>query len=69
MRPVQFPVTVAVHLHGTNTKALHKRFPAKILPKEFGGTRGAFDASVCYEWLKAKEAAFAEDFEYGYVDD
>ncbi|XP_075749128.1 alpha-tocopherol transfer protein-like [Rhipicephalus microplus] len=60
---------VQVHLHGTNTKALHKRFPAKILPKEFGGTRGPFDASVCYEWLKAKEAAFAEDFEYGYVDD
>ncbi|XP_037515643.1 alpha-tocopherol transfer protein-like [Rhipicephalus sanguineus] len=58
-----------VHLHGTDTKALHKRFPAKILPKEFGGTRGPFDASVCYEWLKAKEAAFAEDFEYGYIQD
>ncbi|KAL1419751.1 hypothetical protein MTO96_004671 [Rhipicephalus appendiculatus] len=58
-----------VHLHGTDTKALHKRFPAKILPKEFGGTRGPFDASVCYEWLKAKEAAFAEDFEYGYVNE
>ncbi|XP_065288638.1 alpha-tocopherol transfer protein-like isoform X4 [Dermacentor albipictus] len=56
-----------VHFHGTDTKALHERFPAKILPKEFGGTRGPFDASVCYEKLKRKEAAFAEDFEYGYV--
>ncbi|XP_075547645.1 alpha-tocopherol transfer protein-like [Dermacentor variabilis] len=56
-----------VHFHGTDTKALHKRFPAKILPEEFGGTKGPFDASVCYEKLKRKEAAFAEDFEYGYV--
>ncbi|KAH6920743.1 hypothetical protein HPB50_028268 [Hyalomma asiaticum] len=60
---------VFVHFHGTDTKALHKRFPAKILPKEFGGTKGPFDASVCYEWLKGKEATFAEDFEYGYIQD
>ncbi|KAH7945430.1 hypothetical protein HPB49_010833 [Dermacentor silvarum] len=62
-----FEYGVQVHFHGTDTKSLHKRFPAKILPKEFGGTKGPFDASVCYEKLKGKEAAFAEDFEYGYT--
>ncbi|KAK8786423.1 hypothetical protein V5799_023801 [Amblyomma americanum] len=56
-----------VHFHGTDTKSLHKRFPAKILPKEFGGTRGSFNASECYAKLKDKEDMFAEDFEYGYV--
>ncbi|XP_077525905.1 alpha-tocopherol transfer protein-like isoform X2 [Haemaphysalis longicornis] len=58
-----------VHFHGTNVKALHKRFPAKMLPSEFGGTQGPFDASSCLENLKSKEAVFAEDFEYGYLDD
>lgn len=58
-----------VHFHGTDTRSLHRRFPAKILPKEFGGTRGPFNASECYAKLKDKEGAFSEDFEYGYVQE
>lgn len=55
-----------IHFHGTDLNKLHKRFSTRILPSEFGGTKGPFNAATFYELLKEKEAIFAEEFEYGY---
>ncbi|XP_064482719.1 alpha-tocopherol transfer protein-like isoform X1 [Ornithodoros turicata] len=55
-----------MHMHGNNLKDLHKRYSKDILPREYGGSKGPYNAAEFYELLKDAEPQFAEDFEFGY---
>ncbi|XP_064482720.1 alpha-tocopherol transfer protein-like isoform X2 [Ornithodoros turicata] len=58
--------TLSMHMHGNNLKDLHKRYSKDILPREYGGSKGPYNAAEFYELLKDAEPQFAEDFEFGY---
>jgi len=53
-----------IHFHGSDLTQLHDIVPRDILPKEIGGTKGAYSSKVWYDKLVATEPTL-NDMWYG----
>lgn len=49
-------------LHGSDLNSLHRNIPSSVLPEEYGGASGHFDASLWSKALLDAEVEFVVEF-------